>query len=197
MLQTTVNTALYGDVGDYAGHFIYLYRDGDVIFYVGRSSDPINRLQQHMGLDHTYPNSSYPSNLGRVIQDNLPESVEWTLEVYTLEDCVPLIEQYASDVLPHYLNLLSGEKEFIESVAASRSDIERRFISDEKWMRDCKEGFQLYIYKRLGDIAEQAMFDRYGPHLNYILNTARVRPLPARYVKERIANEGAKYGKVE
>jgi len=70
------------------GPQIYVVRDGDVIFYVGRSVDPFRRIYQHMGYE-----MKLPSSLGRLILNNQPESDKWIFECHNLEDCLPLINQ--------------------------------------------------------------------------------------------------------
>lgn len=95
MYRTTIKGA-FGDSTDmteeemegFYGPQIYVVRDSDVIFYVGRSVDPFSRIYQHMGYER-----KLPTNLGRLILDNQPESDEWTFECYSLKDCGSIIRQ--------------------------------------------------------------------------------------------------------
>jgi hypothetical protein len=67
-------------------HFtIYVVRDGDSVFYVGKSDDDcFSRLRTHLG--HDFRGQRSVSMLGEVIVRNLPESRHWTVELYTNED---------------------------------------------------------------------------------------------------------------
>ena len=65
---------------------LYMVRDGETVFYIGKSGSPINRILQHMGLaDHF----AATSPIGRCILANAPESDEWLFEMYTVDDCAP------------------------------------------------------------------------------------------------------------
>jgi hypothetical protein len=51
MLTITIKEALEcpPEIWDRAeGHYLYVYRDGEVIFYVGRSESPLDRLDEHL-----------------------------------------------------------------------------------------------------------------------------------------------------
>jgi hypothetical protein len=62
---------------------IYVVRDGDEIFYVGRSEDDcFTRLRTHLG--HKFRGHQSLSTLGGFIMRNLPESRHWTVELYTM-----------------------------------------------------------------------------------------------------------------
>lgn len=69
MLTFTIREALEGTYNT-TDHYLYLYRDGEVIFYVGRSISPFDRMMQHLGLEGN------SDRLGDVIQNNLPERYE-------------------------------------------------------------------------------------------------------------------------
>lgn len=64
---------------------IYVVRDNDVVFYVGQSDNPMERLLGHVGLG-SWGWSGY-SDLGRTIDDNLPEARSWTIELWTVQEC--------------------------------------------------------------------------------------------------------------
>lgn len=91
MLQFTIAEALKlseksYDLGD---HRLYLYRDGEVIFYAGKAENPFERMQSHMGLDW----KCSPTPLGHLVQENAPDSSLWTLELYTVQDCAHFVEE--------------------------------------------------------------------------------------------------------
>ena len=79
MITTTVADVVKGYSGTTQGHYLYLYRDGEAILYVGKSIRPLERLLQHLGHDVR----SLPDAIGLLIQDNLPNSLFWTVELYT------------------------------------------------------------------------------------------------------------------
>lgn len=106
------------------GSEIYVVRDGDVIFYVGKSSNPFSRLHQHMGYER-----KLPSDLGTLIRNNSPESDEWTLECYRLKDCMPFIKQSFADMENE------DEREFM--VQFSCSDASRAEKHMIRYLRPC------------------------------------------------------------
>jgi hypothetical protein len=69
---------------------IYVVHDGANALYVGKSKNVIMRLWSHLG---TEIHGGWPgfgnraSDLGRMIEANLPESRAWTIDLLTLEDC--------------------------------------------------------------------------------------------------------------
>jgi hypothetical protein len=186
MLQFTIKQAMDGAYNT-SGYYIYLYRDGETVFYVGRSQSPLDRLMQHLALD----DRGYGSSLGDIILDNLPESWEWTIELYTLAECLPFIEQHKSGFLPYYHRLLTSEQAYIEQLTENRTPLETKIITDQDWLEICRHQFQNYLYERLGDNAEKAMIEHYNPCLN-ILGRTQSNPLTDRYRKRKRANAGVK-----
>ncbi len=91
MIHTTLKDALEGHL-DTTGHYVYLYRDGDVVFYIGMSSSPLDRLQEHIGRGQRQIGKSL---LGQTIADNMPEALTWQVEFFTLADCEPLMLQHS------------------------------------------------------------------------------------------------------
>ena len=75
---------------------IYLVRDGSTVFYIGKSdSDVIERLRTHLGFEFRGRRSR--SDLGELIEANIPESESWNVELYTPDECrwaVPDGESY-------------------------------------------------------------------------------------------------------
>ncbi len=99
MLQISMKDALDEDTyQDAKHHYLYLYRDGETALYVGRSYDPIERLRQHMGQGRAIA----ADQVGDIIQDNLPASLAWTVELFTLADCLPLVARYMPGSHQHY-----------------------------------------------------------------------------------------------
>ena len=72
-------------------HFrLYVFRDCDLVLYVGQTSQNItDRLEEHLGL--TYRNES---QVGRLVEENAPESYSWCIDLRTLDECVPIIQRH-------------------------------------------------------------------------------------------------------
>ncbi len=66
--------------------YIYLYRDGEVIFYIGKSVQPFERLQEHLGQGEDKRCQSFPDQVGKLILNNQPVSLEWRVEIMSLEE---------------------------------------------------------------------------------------------------------------
>jgi hypothetical protein len=69
------------------------------MFYIGQSHNPLERLQEHMGLSWR---SEQKSNLGACIQENMPTSQAWQVELYTLAELAPYVERDYGLALPRY-----------------------------------------------------------------------------------------------
>ena len=69
---------------------VYIVCDGDIVFYVGRSDSIVNRILAHLS---DMPTGGPDSILGQFIEANFPNSESWQVEVWTLEDCRPLVTQ--------------------------------------------------------------------------------------------------------
>lgn len=105
MLQITVGEALEGAI-DTGNHYLYLYHEKEVIFYIGRSTSPLDRLQEHLGRD-LYPQP--PSLLGMLILEHAPESFSWEMELRTIEDCKALICNYRPEYYEWYLQQINKQ----------------------------------------------------------------------------------------
>jgi hypothetical protein len=103
MLEFTIETALEGNI-DTIDHCLYLYRDGSTVFYVGRSTSPLQRLHEHLGRGDF---CNLPSPLGKTILDNLPLSLSWTLQLLTVADCEPLVLLHRPEYHGWYLQQLN------------------------------------------------------------------------------------------
>lgn len=110
MIKTTIGEVLSGRI--YAkDHYIYLFRDGEEIFYVGRSYSPITRLIQHIGDDRPW----IPDAIGNLILNNKPLSLNWEMELYTLEDCLPFISEAYLPYYQRYLGNILIKNELIQT----------------------------------------------------------------------------------
>lgn len=114
MFTQTIREAIMDDSPLLKG-YVYVVRDGDVIFYVGVSRDPAFRLCQHLGIadgwsTYTYPRDKFlyglekepeaiaragfrMSQVGRHILDNAPDSLAWAFDIYEQEDAIAVIER--------------------------------------------------------------------------------------------------------
>ncbi len=93
MLTLTIQQTLDGQ-GDEADHpyRIYLIHDGAVYLYVGKSYDPYERLQEHLG-NGTW-GALQTSEIGRLILRHRPESLAWRMVLYSLADCEQMMRQW-------------------------------------------------------------------------------------------------------
>src|SRR5712664_3488368 len=85
MLQTTIKTALYGEVEGYTLdnlYALYIVRDDSVVLYVGHSVDPLTRLERHIGVDF----------IGELIRAYAPTSLGWQFEMLTFADCAQFLD---------------------------------------------------------------------------------------------------------
>lgn len=143
MITTTVRKVIDETVEEnMEGYFLYLVSDKDVHFYAGRSLDPINRIHQHLAIPGNSRPHMHSSALGYLIKDNMPESYDWTVTFFAIED----FQMY--DVPLHN--------------------------------RD-------YVINNL----ETALIQVMKPCLNAMKRNYH-NPLPDRYEKQKIANEGVK-----
>ena len=141
-----------------SGHFLYLYRDGEVNFYVGRAIHPIERLEQHLGTWGNPFNHSCDL-LGRVIRKNCPASLDWRLDLFTLKDCQPLIGR--NSPFPSSVNVLN-----------------RTFYKRTLKKLEITGG----LYDRTAvEMAEQALINAYHPCLNVTGTIHYNNDLPAKY----------------
>ena len=62
---------------------VYALRDGELVFYVGRTGHAVRRLSQHIGDLYDRANVS---RVGWLIRDNLPDSLLWSIDLYTYAD---------------------------------------------------------------------------------------------------------------
>jgi len=95
MLQMTIKDILIKARQDRRGirqelYHIYLIQEEETVFYVGKASNPENRLLAHLGFDWHCD----PSSIGRFVIDHAPASGTWLFLQYTVEECIPFVDQY-------------------------------------------------------------------------------------------------------
>jgi len=90
MVTVTVGDIVDGQAQDHVEERIYIARDGEVIFYVGKSDRTIEeRILEHCGVGRFATLDA----LGLLITDNLPDSAHWQVDMMTIEDCKPFAEE--------------------------------------------------------------------------------------------------------
>lgn len=104
-------------------HYLYIYRDGEAVFYVGRSINPLERLLQHLGREKPY----FPDAVGMVIWDNLPASLAWSVDLYTLVECVPYVAQHKLAALSAFQRELAQAPYSKQSVAIAEDALIRAY----------------------------------------------------------------------
>lgn len=85
MYNTTIGRALAGDIDTrrIVGHYLYIVREDETVFYVGQSVHPLTRLQDHLiGM----------SLLGNLITEYAPSSHKWTYDLLRPTECAAYIE---------------------------------------------------------------------------------------------------------
>src|SRR5690348_16666481 len=73
---------------------IYVIREDATIFYVGRSNNPLERLQQHFEASPTARSSG--ATIGPFYKRHKDISDSWQIDLYTLEDCESLLARELS-----------------------------------------------------------------------------------------------------
>ncbi len=66
---------------------LYTYREGNIVFYVGRSCQPFERLRQHMGMEER--SGFTADHIGQLIIDNEPESLDWIVDIGAIQELLP------------------------------------------------------------------------------------------------------------
>ena len=92
MLTITVGDVLNDKLPDSGwGKFrIYVFRDQDFVLYVGKTEQNIiDRIEEHLGLSHREE-----SHVGQLVADNLPHSLEWCIDLMTLDDCDVFVQHH-------------------------------------------------------------------------------------------------------
>ncbi len=104
MTKIFTNTVLDAKMGRVSGCGVYVFRDGDEVFYVGKSSTDLPaRLRDHFGY------SGLPrSDIGTFLWINEPESNNWNIDVYWSEFLDHLEIDLIKSLRP-YLNISYNE----------------------------------------------------------------------------------------
>jgi serine/threonine protein phosphatase PrpC len=106
MISLSLGKVLNGWNGNPGDSRIYMVRDGNVVFYVGKLERSIvDHILDHCGLEDS---SRTPDRLGQLILDSTPSSNGWLVDLLNLEDCAPIIRE----VTPMYKRLDTGKAEF-------------------------------------------------------------------------------------
>lgn len=95
MKRLRLKTALTGNTGRVQGHRLYLVGREKSVFYVGKATDPLRRLREHVGLSGWGQGNE--SALGELILYNLPAALFWQVQLLTLADCTPSVAQAFPD----------------------------------------------------------------------------------------------------
>jgi hypothetical protein len=97
-----------GEAPEFVGPYsIYRFRDGDFILYVGKTERNIaERLWEHIGLGGQ-------TQLTPLIEDNIPESLDWQVDLYTVTDCFPFIKEYLAAKVMEEWDVALAEKALI------------------------------------------------------------------------------------
>lgn len=65
---------------------IYILCDHDLPLFAGKSKNPLNRVEAHLGVA---PGAA-SSTVGRLVRANIPQSYDWIVEFLTIEACVDI-----------------------------------------------------------------------------------------------------------
>lgn len=93
MLEVSIDDIINGDWAeldpDDLPYCIYVVRENETVFYVGKSERSLNRLEEHFS-----PSSRRSSGgaIGKFYRQHIEESHRWKIRLYTLEDCQPYIQ---------------------------------------------------------------------------------------------------------
>jgi len=89
MRTFTIKEALELDDLNDERYNIYLYRDSEVVLYIGQSSRPFERLREHLGQGDR--NLYDPDFVGQLMLNNRPASLTWEVQIATLAELQQLL----------------------------------------------------------------------------------------------------------
>lgn len=109
--------------------FVYVVRDGKVIFYVGISQSPTFRICQHVGIADAHSLYCSPqkfieemgtgkteiyklscSQVGSCIIDNAPDSLSWSFDIYEKSDAIETMSRAGYfEIFPNLLLLMEQD----------------------------------------------------------------------------------------
>ncbi len=82
-------------------YHIYVFRDGEFPLYVGKAEDNIiDRLEAHLGL--TYRSMG---TVRKLVDDNLPDSLTWSIDLYSIEECIVFVQRHFTSAQSADVNL--------------------------------------------------------------------------------------------
>lgn len=82
MIQITVRDIFNDNFTNVPDEGIYIFRDGEHVFYVGQSIDIGRRLHEHL---------LSTAQVGDLVRLNWPKSLSWQVEIMTVEECQPYV----------------------------------------------------------------------------------------------------------
>lgn len=91
MISLSFKQFMSGEYTTRGYHELYVLRNKEDILYIGISQNISWRwfggLSSHL-MQNIYGEWIYNSTAGEVVVRNMPESLDWTIELWTLRDCV-------------------------------------------------------------------------------------------------------------
>jgi predicted GIY-YIG superfamily endonuclease len=92
MITTTIRAVRAGnhDYDDDQGLYLYVIRALDAALYVGQSRSPAARV-----MEHVQGGARSQGRLHRLFRAHTEEALDWTVEFWTLADCLPLVRIHA------------------------------------------------------------------------------------------------------
>ena len=103
------------------GYYLYMFRDGDTIFYIGQSTDPLKRFKRHVQ-DNT--------TIAAVINANLPDSLQWEYVLILLDECSPMVEKHQNVFYSFFTERLEQMKPYGNLHDVGLVDIAERALID-------------------------------------------------------------------
>lgn len=112
MIVRTIREAIMDCYAPTQG-YVYVVRNGEDVLYVGKANNPLGRLQNHLMPSSIHGNTPKPSatveklegwgdrvflphniqSLGKCIFYNAPGSLDWSFNIYELEDAIDVLER--------------------------------------------------------------------------------------------------------
>lgn len=164
MLTFQLNDVLKDKLPDFQFYNIYLVRENDVIFYIGKAADAPERIKQHFGLSSSF--NSFSSFADLILKNN-PKSKRWKVNFYTIDDCRKIV---GTKHLPRY----NHKNAQWPPPFPCESYTKTKWREFNETAHDC----------RLLDDAEIAMIRHFRPCFNKTYNEYP-SALPEKYMKQQ------------
>lgn len=87
MITLTVKDVLDENIPNADNHFLYRFSDEETTFYVGQSYSIEDRMLEHLGII----SATRSGRFLRLVEANMPEANDWTITLYTVQDCEQFI----------------------------------------------------------------------------------------------------------